>query len=85
MTLFKKNFIKIALILTFIVINIQTKYMNVIHLFEVKCSTSTAFNHSSTSGLIMCNKLTIKHPEIINSNYVTLKKCKYLLHEYDCN
>ena len=47
--------------------------MNVLRLFEPKCSSSTAFNHSNTSGPRIYNKLITKRPEIINFNYVKFK------------
>ena len=55
--------------------------------FEPKCSTSIAFNHSSTSDPRTYNKLITKHPEIINPNYAKFSKiCNYfILNEYYCD
>ena len=57
--------------------NYSNKRLDTFRMFEPKCITTTAFNHSSILGPRLCNKFITKYPEAINVNNAHLKNvCK---------
>ena len=57
--------------------NYSTKGMDTFRLFEPKCITTTAFNHSRIFGSGFYNKFITKYPDIINVSNAHLKNvCK---------